>query len=332
MARVEAAGIDRSTGIGANTYLVLGLLLVLIVIPWILPRFYIDVLFLTVWYAALAQAWNFIGGYGKMLSLGHAAFVGVGAYTSTLLFLYFGITPWIGMFAAGVVSVLLSFVVGLACFRLSGAYFAISTLILEELLRSIFMEFPDITGGATGINIPFKQENLWFYMEFRGTEPFYYITLMLLIIISTIIYAFEKSDLGLRMTAIGEDQPAARSLGVPAMWVKQKVFIISAFFTGVLGVIHAQYLLLIQVNTYFDPLLSIQIALVAFIGGSRTITGPILGAFILIPSARLLQASLGGTYAGSQLFIYGLILAAIARYSPRGIWPIIKGWYEKVKP
>lgn len=303
-----------------------GGLLFALVLPWGLPRFYVDVFFLTLWYAALAQAWNFIGGYGKMLSLGHAAFVGLGAYTSSLLFVHWNLTPWIGMLLGGMVATLLSFVVGITCFRLSGVYFTIGTLILEELLRSIFMEFPDITGGATGINLPFKQEQLAFFMEFWGVIPYYYLALGMLLLISIAIYRFEKSDLGLQMTAIGEDEIAARTLGISAVWVKQKVFLLSACFTGMLGVIHAQNLLLIQVNTYFDLLLSIRIALVAFVGGSRTIAGPILGAFILIPLSQQLQASLGGTYAGSQLVIYGALLVLISRYYPRGLWPFVREW------
>lgn len=298
-------------------------LVILLVLPWMLPRFYVDMLFQTLWYGALAQAWSFIGGYGKMLSLGHAAFVGLGAYTSALLFIHFNLSPWLGLLAGGVMAALLSFVVGLACFRLSGAYFAIGTLILTELLRAVFMEFPDLTGGATGLNLPFKHEQSELFMQFRGMEPFYYLVLALVLIISLTVDRFRKSDLGLQMTALGENELAARSLGISAVRVKQKVFLVSAFFSGMLGVVHVQNLMLIQVNTYFDALLSVKIALIAFVGGSRTLVGPLAGAVMLIPLAQQLQATLGGTYAGGQLIIFGLVLVLTSRFCPQGIWPLL---------
>ena len=319
-------------------YTLVVLLAILLVLPLVVPRFYVDMLFLMLWYGALAQAWSLIGGYGKMLSLGHAAFVGIGAYTSTLLFIHFNLSPWLGMLAGGVVAALLSFIVGLACFRLSGAYFAIGTLILTELLRSIFMEFPDLTGGATGVNLPFVRQQPELFMEFVGMEPFYYLVLALALIITFTVDRVRKSDLGLEITALGENELAARSLGVNAVWVKQKVFFLSAFFCGMLGVVHAQYLMVIQVNTYFNALLSVTIALLAFIGGSRTLAGPLLGAIILIPLAQQLQATLGGTYAGGQLIIYGLVVVVISRYCPQGLWPLISETYDgwrsqtKVKP
>ena len=309
-------------------YSLVVLLAVLLVLPLLVPRFYVDMLFLTLWYGALAQAWSLIGGYGKMLSLGHAAFVGVGAYTSTLLFIHFHLTPWLGMLAGGVVAALMSFIVGLACFRLSGAYFAIGTLILTELLRSIFMEFPDLTGGATGLNLPFVHERPQLFMEFAAMEPFYYLALALVLVITLTVDRVRKSDLGLQITALGENELAARSLGVNSTWVKQKVFLLSAFFCGMLGVIHAQYLMLIQVNTHFNALLSVTIALLAFVGGSRTLAGPLLGAAILIPLAQQLQATLGGTYAGGQLIIYGLVVVLISRYCPQGLWPLLTETYD----
>lgn len=301
---------------------------VLLVLPLLLPRFYVDMLYQTLWYGALALAWSLIGGYGKMLSLGHAAFVGVGAYTSTLLFIHFDLSPWLGMLAGGVVAALLSFIVGLTCFRLSGHYFTIGTLILTELLRSGFMEFPDFTGGATGLNVPFKREQPELYMEFRSMAGYYYLVLALVLIIILVIYRLRKSDLGLQISALGENELAARCLGVNTVLVKQKVFLVSAFFCGMLGVVQTQYLMLIQVNTYFDALLSVKIALIAFVGGSRTLVGPLLGAAILIPLAQQLQATLGGTYAGGQLALYGLMVVLICRYCPQGIWPVVAEWFE----
>lgn len=326
MARAEV-GRSVLVGPGLQRYTLVALLGALVVLPWMVPRFYVDMVFQTLWYGALAQAWSLIGGYGKMLSLGHAAFVGVGAYTSSLLFIHFNLSPWLGMLAGGLVAALLSLVVGVACFRLSGTYFAIGTLILTELLRSVFMEFPDLTGGATGLNLPFKHQQPELFMQFRGMGPFYYLALALVAVIALTVDHFRKTDLGLQMTALGENELAARSLGVNSVWVKQKVFLVSAFFSGMLGVVHVQNLMLIQVNTYFDALLSVKIALVAFVGGSRTLAGPLLGAVILIPLAQQLQATLGGTYAGGQLMIYGLVLVVISRYCPQGIWPLLTANY-----
>src|SRR5882762_56407 len=177
--------------------------------------FAVDILIRILLFAFIGTAWNLLGGYAKQLSLGHAAFFGLGAYTSTLLQIDFGISPWIGMIAGGVVGMLASLPIGWLCFRLRGPYFTIATIATAQALMLIFLKFRDFAWGAEGTTIP-NLGNAPLMMQFESRAAYYYVVLGLLIIGLVITDLIERSWMGYYLVAIGEEEDAAEAIGVNA--------------------------------------------------------------------------------------------------------------------
>src|ERR1017187_8207257 len=196
----------------------LGLLtVVLLVLPLVVTsRFAIDIFIRVLLFAFIGVAWNLIGGYAKQLSLGHAAYFGLGAYTSTILQIDVGISPWIGMLAGGVVAMLASLPIGALCFRLRGPYFAIATIATAQVFMLLFLKFRDFAWGAEGTTIP-NLGNAPLMMQFEAKAAYYYIALGLLAIGLAITYRIERSWMGYYLVAIGEDEDAAEAIGVNAI-------------------------------------------------------------------------------------------------------------------
>lgn len=292
-------------------------LMVLLFPLLIQSKFYLHILILIFLYAAASGGWNIIGGYAGQMSLGHAAFFGIGAYTSTLLFLHFGVTPWLGLWAGGLVSAFVAAIIGYACFRLRGDYFALATIAFAEVVRIVAIWWRDLTGGSMGILIPFKPG--WAYMMFREKEVYYYLGLFLMAMVTLITYLIEKSRFGYYLRAIREDEDAAEALGVNAFKCKLKAVAISAFITGVCGVYYAQYVLFIEPEGVLALHLSIQLVLIAVIGGLGTVWGPVMGAFLVVPLSELLRGWLGGAMMGLNLFLYGIVLILVVTFMPNGL-------------
>ncbi len=279
----------------------------------------LNILILIFLFATLGGAWNILGGYGGPLSLGPATYFGLGAYGSTLLLVDFGISPWLGALAGAAAAMALSLVLGLSCFRLRGPYFAIATIGVAEIMRLVVIDLPDVTQGARGVTLPFVGQS-WALLQFRGKTEYYYLALGLTLatVAATVLVA--RSALGYRLRAIGQSEDAAGALGHDPAWTKQMANFVSAFFTAIAGTFYAQYFYYIEPNTVFGISLSIQIALVAIIGGVGTVWGPVLGAFILQSVAQLTQVFLGSSrFGGLQLLVYGVLLVAVILVQPRGV-------------
>ncbi len=272
---------------------------------------------------ALGLAWNIIGGYGGQLSFGHAAFYGIGAYTSTLLFVHFGLTPWVGMIAGGVLAVLVSLVLGMPCFRLRGTYFTLATIAFAEVLRILTVYFKEITGGSIGIVLQFKG-GFWNLM-FRNREPFAYIALALMALVYYLSVWIENSRLGYYLSALKENEDGARALGINTYRSKLVALMISAFLTSLVGSFFAQYLTFIEPESEFSLGLSIAISLPVMIGGIGTAIGPVIGAFIITPLQELLRIYISGEYQGLQSIIYGIVLVLVVIYIPQGIHKWARG-------
>lgn len=304
-----------------NLYLWGAILAFLCILPRFLTPYLLGVLVLIIYYAYLGESWNIVGGYTGQLSLGHAAFFGIGAYTSTVLFLKFGITPWLGMFVGGVLAVMVSLFIGFLSFKygLRGAYFALATLAFSEILRLIALNWSWI-GGAVGCLIPGK-ENLFFFLS-SNKVFYYYIILAMLTIVTLITYKIEHSRLGSYLVAIREDEEAANALGINTVKYKLIATGISAFFTALGGTFYAQYLLYIDPNIVFGSDLSVEIILRPIIGGSGTLLGPIIGSFVLGPLSELTRVFLG-RISGLHLMVYGAVLIGVIFYMPRGIVGVI---------
>jgi branched-chain amino acid transport system permease protein len=270
-----------------------------------------------------------MGGYAKQLSLGHAAYFGLGAYTSTILQIRLGISPWIGMFAGGVVAMLASLPIGALCFRLRGPYFAIATIATAQVLMLLFLKFRDFAWGAEGTTIP-NLGNAPLMMQFDAKAAYYYIALGLLAGGLAITYRIERSWMGYYLVAIGEDEDAAEAIGVNTLQIKRNIYLISAFLTALAGTFYVQYIYFIDPQTAFSFNISVEAALVSIVGGIGTLWGPVIGTILLETSSALLQSWLGSSLGGIQLTVYSLILIAVILWWPSGLLGVLTGAYGRI--
>ena len=277
-----------------------------------------NVIIMTLLYAGLSQAWNILGGYCGQISLGHALYLGVGGYVSSKLFVDFGVSPVFGMFAGGAVAGVLALLVGWPCFRLSGHYYAIATVVVGEIGYLLFLNW-EWVGAATGITIPFRGESL-IDLQFRITKlPFHYVVLAYVALTFIIAWTIEGSRWGFAWRAVRDDVVAARSLAVRVFPSKMAAAGISGFLTGMGGAIYAQYVGYIDPDSILAGHFSILIALPAVLGGVGTLWGPLLGAALLIPVTELSRSYLGGGGQGVDLMIYGALIMAVALARPAGL-------------
>lgn len=311
-----------------GTYVPAVLLLFLVVLPHLLPNpFYVHIAVMMAVFALLGGAWNIIGGYGGQLSLGHAAFFGTGAYASTLLVNAYGISPWITLWVGGLAGLLLSIPVGIICFRLRGPYFAIATIGLAEVLRLLVLHFRGLTQGAQGLTVPFKGDAPW-HLQFGSKIPYYYLALAMAVAVVLMVQRMERARLGHYLVAIGQNQDAAEAVGINTARAKGRALALSAFITGVGGAFYAQYTYVIHPDSVFGLGLSIQIALVAIVGGVGTVLGPVLGAIIMEAFIQSTQIAFAGQYPGLELMVYGGLLVGVILWRPRGVIPWFVRLYE----
>lgn len=298
-------------------------LLVAISFPvFVRDPYFLHAAILTLLFAYLASSWNIIGGLAGQHSFGHSVFLGIGAYSSTLLFLYWNLPPLLGMILGGVIASLASIGIGYPCFKLRGPYFALSTLAFTEIFRIVVTTTERIGGidlkGAAGILIPLRKGNSFLNFQFADKTFYYYIILAMVLLILFVYNRMEKSRLGLFLAAVRDNEDAARSLGINATRYKMIALVVSAFFGATAGTFYAQFFLYIE-PILFSSALSIEILLVAIVGGAGVPMGPIIGALILTPVGEITRAYLGGTYAGVHLILYGAILVAVMMFAPQGI-------------
>jgi branched-chain amino acid transport system permease protein len=279
--------------------------------------------------AQLGVSWNILGGYAGQVSLGHAVFYGIGAYSSSVLAAKFGLSPWFGMLAGGVIASLFSLLVGWPCFRLKGHYFAMATIALAAIVEILVTNW-DFLEGAIGISLPMTDTG-WGTMVFtRSKTPYFYIALGLLLLSLLVSWLIQRSYLGYYFRAIKEDPDAARSLGVSLSRYKLIAIAASAFLTAMGGTLYAQKELFIDPGSVLVGSLSIKIALIAILGGVGTLFGPVMGAVVLISIEEFTRQWFGSTGMGTDMIIYGGIIVVIAVFSPGGIAAILsereKAW------
>jgi len=257
------------------------------------------------------------------------AYFGLGAYTSTILEIRFGISPWLGMVAGGVVAMLASLPIGWLCFRLRGPYFAIATIATAQVLMLLFLKFRDFAWGAEGTTIPnFGDAPLM--MQFDDKSSYYYVALGLLALGLIITYRIEHSWMGYYLVAIGEDEDAAEAVGVNAPRIKRDIYMISAFLTALAGTFYVQYIYFIDPATAFSFNISVEAALVSIVGGIGTLWGPVVGTVLLETTSALLQSWLGSSAGGVQLTVYSLILIAVILWRPSGLLGMFSDVYRRM--
>ncbi len=294
------------------------LVLLALLVATVQNAFVLHLLIMVFTSVALGLAWNIIGGYGGQLSFGHAAFYGIGAYTSTLLFVNLGVTPWLGMVAGGFLAVVASLILGFPCFRLRGTYFTLATIAFAEVLRILVVYFKEFTGGSIGIVLKFNAGFL--NLMFKNREPFAYIALGFMALTYYLSVWVENSRLGYYLTALKEHEDGARALGINTYRCKLIALMISAFLTALIGSFFAQYLTFIEPESEFSLGLSIGLTLSVMIGGIGTAMGPVIGAFIITPLQELLRIYISGEHQGLQNIIYGIVLVVVVICIPQGVY------------
>ena len=308
---------------------VAALVAVALALPLISGPFALDIFIRVLLFAFIGVAWNLMGGYAKQLSLGHAAFFGLGAYTSTILLIRFGISPWFGMLAGGVVAMLASLLIGALCFRLRGPYFAIATIATAQVLMLLFLKFRDFAWGAEGTTLP-NLGDAPLMMQFDSKSAYYYVALALLALGLAITYSIERSWMGFYLVAVGEDEDAAEAVGVDTTKIKRHIYLISAFLTALAGTFYVEYIYFIDPNTAFSFNISVEAALVSIVGGIGTLWGPVVGTVLLEATSALLQSWFGSGHGGVQLTVYSLILIAVILWRPNGLIGLFTDLYERL--
>ncbi len=300
--------------------------LVLLLLPLVANDYVITVLVLIFYFAYAGQAWNIMMGFAGQLSLGHALYVGLGAYTAAALYLHFGIGPWMGMFAALLISAGSGAVIGFLAFRfgVGGVYFAILTIAFAEFARIGFDHFRWV-GGSSGIFLPVAQRSSNDLWNLRGDPTmFYYVMLAMMAAALVVCRALMRSRLGFYWQAIREDEQAARSLGIGTFRCKMYAVIISSAMTSLVGVVFAFYYNNLFPEQVFHISRSIELILGPIIGGVGTLIGPILGAFVLtgLSEGLLELLTLADVSApGAKQVFYGVCLMIVVILMPHGIWP-----------
>lgn len=277
-------------------------------------------------FVMLAEAWNILGGYGGYLNLGMAAFFGLGAYTTAILFDRLGASPFLTALVGGLVAVLFGVVVGLPSLRLRGHYFAIFTLVIGFLVET-FAYNSKLMRGAMGIflkPLPFGA---------RTTEQvFYFVNLTLMILTVLVVHKIEHSRFGYALVAIREDEDAAEILGVRTTWLKMVALLIGAMIAGVAGGIYAYRVSYIEPLGTFSLDMSIDVVLMTVVGGAGTWQGPLIGVPTVMLIAEVLRIGVTRIeFFGSNVptefnrLIFGVILVLIALYARGGVMGLIRG-------
>lgn len=261
-------------------------------------------------YVTLTQAWNILGGYGGYLNFGTATFFGVGAYTAAVMSHYYGLSPFMTAPVAGLVSALLGFVIGIPTLRLRGAYFAIVTMIVTFAVQILVFGLP-FTQGALGIFLPPL-----------GLKPiaverlFFFVFLGLAAVVTLLVYAIENSNFGWALVAIREDEDAAEVIGVKTTMIKYVANAIGTFIIGVAGGIFAQRIMYLDPTGAFSFDTSLNVVLMAVIGGAGTWQGPLIAAPLILIVADMLRVTFTSEV---NRVIFSVVVILIALYMPHGV-------------
>ena len=298
--------------------------------PALFGSYAITIFTLIFFYGFLGQAWNIVGGYAGQLSAGHAAYLGIGAYTAAVLSVEAGVTPWIGMFIGGVLAAVLGTIVGFLGFRfgLRGFYFVLLTVAFAEICRIIVANV-DVLGGAIGYYISFTGNPRQF--QFQDNRAYYYVALAFMLAATGLVAWLQGRRFGVYLAAIREDESACEALGVNTFKYKMLAMVLSSFLTGVGGTFYAFYLFSLNPNTVFGVPLSVEIIMRPIVGGAGTVLGPILGSFILSPLAELARHYFAqGGWTGAHLIVYGALLIAVVLFLPEGAYPRLqRAWTRR---
>jgi ABC-type branched-subunit amino acid transport system ATPase component/ABC-type branched-subunit amino acid transport system permease subunit len=278
-------------------------------------------------WAIMGLSWNILSGYSGLVSFGHAAFFGLGAYTTALLFSVVNISPWIGIPCAAVVGALAALLVGVVTFRLRGHYFALAMLAYPLALLHLFD-----WAGYTEVSLPMKRENALAFMQFADQRWYAVIALGVLVVVVLISLRIERSRFGLSLLAIKQNELAAEAAGIHTYAWKLRAITVSGAVAGLAGGLYAIVLLVVTPETVFGLATSAQALIVTMFGGVGTVWGPIVGALVLVPLSEFLNAELGARVPGIQGVVYGLAIIVVIIKMPQGIVWALRDIFRKKQP
>jgi branched-chain amino acid transport system permease protein len=308
------------------------LLLVLLAIPQVLGEFYVGELGAVFIFAIAGVGLMLLAGYTGLISLGHAAFLGIGAYTNSIL-LSHGVPFLITLPAAGIVSAVFGVAIGLPTLRMSGLYLAIATLAFGSIVGTVLQKWDSLTGGFDGFAVP---NPTIFGISIETATGIYYVALVVLVLVLWLSANLLRTPIGRAMVAIRDSEISAQSMGIQLARYKTFAFAISAFMTGLAGALFAHYVRFLAPDS-FDILLSVQFVTIVFVGGLGSLHGAVFGALFvrLLPQAiAIVRDDLPwgiGRMPGLEPSLFGVVLVLVILFEPGGIygrWIKIKHWFQ----
>ena len=306
--------------LGAERWAAIGLFGAAAVTPLVVRDTYIlDSVILILLWGALAAAWNVAGGYAGQVSLGHAAFFGIGAYAAALTGARYGRSPWLGLAVGVLLSLGAGAIIGYLSNRLRGPYFALSTIAFAEVLRIVASRWRGFTAGSEGVPVPFRPG---FWTLGLGHVAWLYLILVVALVAYGVQVYLERSRVGYQLAGVREDEDAAEALGIATRRRKVQAIVVSAALTSACGSLWAQYVGFVDPSHVFSIDLSIRFALNTIIGGMGTALGPFLGSLFITSLETYLRATFSGVaarFSGIYLIIYGVVLILIVRFAPQGL-------------
>lgn len=299
-------------------YYVVALLVITVVVPFFLREYYIHIMIVIFYYIILTQSWNLIAGYTGQISLAQPALASMGAYTSALSVLNFGLPIWLGILCGAGITAAAGYGLGRLCLRMRGAYLALTTLGFSEIFRLIVSNEWQVTRGDFGLGTP---------LLFGGKQslmPYYYVILATTALSLLAIYLILKSKIGLFLRSIREDEDAAWVLGIDIVKWKTIAFMISGFLAGLAGAVYVHYLGITTPSIGSIDELGVVVAM-GVIGGLGRFAGPVVGAFIVEFASEQLR------WAGqARMVIFGLALVLTMRFSRDGLLGFFERLYKRL--
>jgi branched-chain amino acid transport system permease protein len=317
-------------------------LLALLLLPlWITSPYALHIFILLFIGIATGESWNVVGGFAGQYSVGHAAYYGLGAYGAFILLEHSHVAPWFGVWVAVAIGGAIALVIGSITFRLRGPYFVLASIAVAEIIRLAALNWKDLTNGAEGIlasDLPPLHLGTHLITDWSSKLPYYYMGLAMALFCVGVNFAVKKIKLGYYLMAIREDQDAAHSLGIPLTTYKNAALIISAACTALAGSFAAFYIGFIEPQQVFGIDVSVQVVLIAIIGGIGTVSGPLIGAVVLVLLSEALRSNLiaeglfklglsetsaAGAFlkenlAHAHVLIYGILVIVVILYMPEG--------------
>ncbi len=292
--------------------------------------YYMGIIILTTLYAFIGISWNIIAGFAGQLLIAHIIFLATGAYTTMVLYETYGVSPWLGIPAAGVVAALLGLAVAFVTLRygLKMDYFALFSIALMVAMKTLFLKW-EFVGGAVGLGLSLSEVG-FVNMIFNSKLPYLYIALGLAIMGVIVQYLIYQSKLGKYFFAIREDETAAAALGVNTSLYKTLALVIGSALAGIGGGFYAIYVTFIEPPQVFNLGLNVEIVMAApIIGGLGSLAGPVLGSILNKPLAELIRGLLSENRSGTTLIVYGSFLVLSIMFLPRGVTGLIQDWHTK---